>query len=82
LKVLQVFLYCICLESSKFSTQDNVPIHFEGDGRIIIARQIPKPYRSKGQLPLSVLSRHTCAHSENDSSVCKLETVKSSFLRA
>ena len=34
------------------------------------------------QIERSVLSRHTCARSETESSVCKLETVKSSFLRA
>jgi len=34
------------------------------------------------QIKRSVLSRHTCAHSETGSSVCKLETVKSSFLHA
>ena len=47
LKVLWIFLYFICLEFSKFFTQDKVPIHFKGHGRTIIAGQFPKPYSSK-----------------------------------
>jgi hypothetical protein len=41
------FRLFICLEFSKFSTQDKVPTHFEGDSRTIIAGRFLKPYRSK-----------------------------------
>jgi hypothetical protein len=37
----------ICLEFSKFSTQDKVPNHFDSDSRTITAGQFLKPYRSK-----------------------------------
>jgi hypothetical protein len=43
----------ILLAISDFSTKNNVAIHIEVNGRSITARQFPKPFRSRGQLPLS-----------------------------
>jgi hypothetical protein len=39
------FFLFICLEFFKISTQDKVPIHFEGDSQTIIVGQFLKPYR-------------------------------------
>lgn len=77
LKVLRVFLYLFAWSFPSFPRKTRFPK--------IWGRQ-PNYYRKEIsetlQMERFVLSRHTCTHSETDSSVWKLETVKSSLLHA